>query len=137
MLAERGIEAAGWSDGMSHVNPANMPSQVQSNIWDIVAHGGFKRAHAQANLGWDTVLSNPEVLYFDMPPAADPKEPGYYWASRSSNSRKLHSFMPDNLPANAEQWGDIEARPFVADDTEQLSPQGKRLSGPMAPAGAL
>ncbi|MBO2682712.1 carbohydate-binding domain-containing protein [Shewanella algae] len=133
MLAERGIEAAGWSDGMSHVNPANMPSPVQSNIWDIVAHGGFKRAHAQANLGWDTVLSNPEVLYFDMPPAADPKEPGYYWASRSSNSRKLHSFMPDNLPANAEQWGDIEARPFVADDTEQLSPQGKRLSGPMAP----
>uniref|UniRef100_UPI003D10E04C chitobiase/beta-hexosaminidase C-terminal domain-containing protein n=1 Tax=Shewanella sp. TaxID=50422 RepID=UPI003D10E04C len=88
-------------------------------------------AHAQANLGWDTVLSNPEVLYFDFPYEADPKEHGYYWASRSTNERKLFSFMPDNLPANAEQWTDIEGNTFEADDTLKLDEQGNRISGPL------
>ncbi len=131
MLAAKGIEAAGWSDGMSHTRPERMPKKNQTNIWDVVAHGGHKRAHAQANLGWDTVLSNPEVLYFDFPYEADPKEHGYYWASRSTNERKLFSFMPDNLPANAEQWTDIEGNTFEADDTLKLDEQGNRISGPL------
>lgn len=131
MLADKGIETAGWSDGMSHTRPERMPANNQTNIWDVVAHGGYQRAHAQANLGWDTVLSNPEVLYFDFPYEADPKEHGYYWASRSTNERKLFSFMPDNLPANAEQWTDIEGKPFEADDTLKLDDAGKRLSGPL------
>ncbi|MCG9745624.1 family 20 glycosylhydrolase [Shewanella sp. Isolate8] len=131
MLADKGIETAGWSDGMSHTRPDRMPAKNQSNIWDVVAHGGHKRAHAQANLGWDTVLSNPEVLYFDFPYEADPKEHGYYWASRSTNERKLFSFMPDNLPANAEQWTDIEGKSFEADDTLKLDDAGKRISGPL------
>ena len=67
LLADKGIEAAGWSDGMSHTRPENMPKQVQSNIWDVVAHGGHVRAHQQANLGWQAVLGQPEVLYFDFP----------------------------------------------------------------------
>ncbi|MCG9696005.1 family 20 glycosylhydrolase [Shewanella sp. Isolate11] len=130
-LAAKGIEAAGWSDGMSHTNPQNMPQESQTNIWDIVSHGGYKRAHEQANLGWDTVLSNPEVLYFDFPYAADPKEHGYYWGHRNSSERHIYSMMPDNLPANAEQWTTIEGRPFEADDTLKLDEEGNRISGPL------
>lgn len=48
------------------------------------------------------VISIPDVLYFDFPYEVDPKEPGYYWGSRSTNSRNIYNFMPDNLPANAE-----------------------------------
>ncbi|MCE9678025.1 carbohydate-binding domain-containing protein [Shewanella sp. AS1] len=131
-LAQKGIKPAGWSDGMSHTRPEIMPKQSQTNIWDVVAHGGYQRAHKQANLGWDTVLSNPEVLYFDFPYSADPKEHGYYWASRSSSERHLYSFMPDNLPANAEQWTTIEGRPFEADDRPKLDEQGRQQSGPLA-----
>ena len=132
LLAAKGIEAAGWSDGMSHTRPQNMPKKVQSNIWDIVAHAGHKRAHQQANLGWQTVLSQPEVLYFDFPYEADPKEHGYYWGIRQSNSKHVHSFMTDNLPANAEQWTDIEGLPFEADDTVQRDENGNVVSGPLA-----
>ncbi|WP_299802231.1 family 20 glycosylhydrolase [uncultured Shewanella sp.] len=131
MLADKGIEAAGWSDGMSHTRAHNMPKQAQSNIWDVIAHGGHKRAHQQANLGWQAVLGQPEVLYFDFPYEADPKEHGYYWASRNTNSKKIHSFMPGNLPANAEQWTDIEALPFEADDTLKVDETGKTTSGPL------
>ncbi|MGL6121427.1 MAG: family 20 glycosylhydrolase, partial [Shewanella sp.] len=129
-LASKGIEAAGWSDGMSHVSPENMPAKVQSNIWDVVAHKGHERANTQVNLGWEVVLSNPEVLYFDFPYEADPKEHGYYWASRATNSQKVFSFMPDNLAANAEQWTDIEHLPFEADDRIKLDDKGKKVSGP-------
>ncbi|MGI2066451.1 family 20 glycosylhydrolase [Shewanella sp. MF08487] len=130
MLAAKGIEAAGWSDGMSHVRPENMPAKVQSNIWDVIAHKGHERANQQANLGWETVLSNPEVLYFDFPYEADPKEHGYYWASRATNSHKVFSFMPDNLAANAEQWTNIENQPFEADDRIKLDEAGKKVAGP-------
>lgn len=129
-LASKGIEAAGWSDGMSHVRPENMPAKVQSNIWDVVAHKGHERANTQVNLGWEVVLSNPEVLYFDFPYEADPKEHGYYWASRATNSQKVFSFMPDNLAANAEQWTDIEHLPFEADDQIKLDEKQKKVSGP-------
>ena len=131
LVQSKGIEAAGWSDGMSHVRPTNMPAKVQSNIWDIVAHKGHVRAHQQVNLGWDTVLSNPEVLYFDFPYEADPKEHGYYWGVRQNNSKHVFSFMSDNLPANAEQWRDIEDLPFEADDRIKQSESGDIISGPM------
>lgn len=129
-LAQKGIEAAGWSDGMSHVRPDNMPAKVQSNIWDVIAHKGHEHANRQVNFGWEVVLSNPEVLYFDFPYEADPKEHGYYWASRATNSHKVFSFMPDNLAANAEQWTDIQNQPFEADDRVKLDDAGQKVSGP-------
>ncbi|MCL1068255.1 carbohydate-binding domain-containing protein [Shewanella olleyana] len=130
-LAAKGIEPAGWSDGMGHTNPANMPAKSQSNIWDVISHGGYKLAHTQANLGWDAVLSTPEVLYFDFPYEADPKEHGYYWAGRAQNSQRIFNFMPDNLPANAEQWTDIEGNAFTADDTIKLDEAGQVISQPL------
>ncbi|ACA85603.1 family 20 glycosylhydrolase [Shewanella woodyi] len=131
-LNDKGIEPAGWSDGMSHTRPDKMPKKSQSNLWDVISHGGHNRAHEQVNLGWDAVLGTPEMLYFDFPYEADPKEHGYYWASRNTNERKLYGFMPDNLPANAEQWTDIQGQPFEVDDTEKLDDSGKRISGPIA-----
>ncbi|WP_041421563.1 family 20 glycosylhydrolase [Shewanella sediminis] len=131
ILSKKGIEPAGWSDGMSHTRHENMPKQSQSNVWDVISHDGYKRAHQQVNLGWDAILGMPEMLYFDFPYEADPKEHGYYWASRNTNERKLYGFMPDNLPANAEQWTDIQGQAFEADDTEQLDENGKRVSGPI------
>lgn len=131
ILHDKGIEPAGWSDGMSHTRPENMPKASQTNVWDVISHNGFRRAHQQANLGWDAVLGMPEMLYFDFPYEADPQEHGYYWASRNTNERKLYGFMPDNLPANAEQWTDIQGKPFEADDTEKRDEAGKLVSGPM------
>ncbi|WP_394129768.1 family 20 glycosylhydrolase [Shewanella maritima] len=131
MLADKGIQPAGWSDGMSHTRVENMPGNSQSNAWDVLAHDGYKRIHQQANNGWLTVLSNPEALYFDFPYEADPKEHGYYWAARALNTQKLFSFMTGNLPANAEQWRNIENNPFVADDRVQTNEQGQRVSGPL------
>ncbi|QIR15188.1 family 20 glycosylhydrolase [Shewanella aestuarii] len=131
MLAEKGIQPAGWSDGMSHTNVANMPKNSQSNVWDVISHKGYQRAHQQANNGWTTILSNPEVLYFDFPYEADPKEHGYYWATRALNSQHIFSFMPGNLPANAEQWLDIEGNPFEADDRPKLDDKGQLISGPL------
>lgn len=131
MLNQKGIEPAGWSDGMSHTRPDNMPKASQSNLWDVISHNGFQRAHQQANLGWDAVLGTPEVLYFDFPYEADPKEHGYYWASRNTNERKFFGFMPGNLPANAEQWTDIQGQPFEADDTAKFDDAGQLVTGPM------
>ncbi|MFT5235813.1 MAG: hexosaminidase [Shewanella sp.] len=131
ILSDKGIEPAGWSDGMSHTRSEIMPPKSQSNIWDVISHGGYKRAHDQVNLGWDAVLGMPEVLYFDFPYEADPKEHGYYWGSRNTNERQLYGFMPDNLPANAEQWTDIQGQAFEADDTVKLDDNGKRISGPI------
>lgn len=131
MLDKKAIQAAGWSDGMSHTNPAAMPKNAKTYVWDVIAHKGFALAHQQANNGWTTILANPEVLYFDFPYEADPKEHGYYWASRALNSQRIFSFMTDNLPANAEQWLDIEGHPFEADDRHKFDEKGKQVSGPL------
>ena len=131
MVDKKGIEAGGWSDGMSHTRPSKMPAKVQSNIWDIISYQGYARAHQQANNGWETVLSNPDVLYFDFPYEADPKEHGYYWGARQNDTQHVFSFMTDNLPANAEQWTDIAGVPFEADDTVKKDEAGQVLSGPL------
>jgi hexosaminidase len=101
MLDKKGIEPAGWSDGMGSADPAQMPKVVQSNSWGGLFTGGVPAAYTQANYGWDIVMSTPETLYLDMPYAADPKERGYDWASRNTDLFKVFSFMPENLPANA------------------------------------
>ena len=58
------------------------------------------------------------MLYFDHPYEADPKEHGYYWASRATNTEKVFQFMPDNLPVHAEFWPNREGNAYVADDTK-------------------
>ncbi|WP_433911175.1 family 20 glycosylhydrolase [Sphingomonas yabuuchiae] len=127
-LAKRGIAVAGWSDGLGHTDPAKMPAKVQTNIWSNLHAGGVAEAHDQANRGWKTVLSIPDLGYFDMPYAADPNETGYDWASRGVDSFQVFGFMPGNLAANAALIPNILAQPKAVADTVPLQP-GRSIAG--------
>ena len=130
-LAKRGIEAAGWSDGLSHVDPAKMPSAVQSDIWGDLFTAAPAEAHRAANLRWKTVIAVPNVLYFDIPYATHPLERGYDWPSRATDTFKVFSFMPENVPANASVMKDIQSKPTTMTDKEPLEPD-RSMAGAQA-----
>ncbi|MEQ8309427.1 MAG: family 20 glycosylhydrolase [Sphingopyxis sp.] len=127
-LAQRGMRTAGWSDGMGHTDTANMPHAVQTNIWGVLHAGAIREAHDQMNRGWDTVLSIPDLGYFDMPYAPHPDEGGYHWATRGIDTYQVFGFMPDNLPANAATIRNIRAAAQPVADTPALEP-GRRIAG--------
>jgi hexosaminidase len=129
ILSELDIETAGWSDGMEHTRKENMPAIVQANAWDALFWNGQNKVHQLANRDWQIVLSTPDVLYFDFPYEADPKEHGYYWASRHTNTEKVFQFMPDNLPIHAEFWLDRQDNAYEADDTKTPLKAGNRFLG--------
>jgi len=131
LLEQKNIEVAGWADGMGHVDPAKMPTLVQSNAWSPLPWAGHKEAHTQANLGWEVIVSTPDATYFDSPYQADPKERGFYWATRSIDSRKVFEFMPDNLPVHAEFWPDRDGKAFSSDDRPQTDANGQLSHEPM------
>ncbi|MBO9707655.1 MAG: carbohydate-binding domain-containing protein [Caulobacter sp.] len=128
MLAARGVVPAGWSDGMTHARAERMPARVHSNNWGALGGDGPTSAHIQANQGWEVVISTPEVMYFDSPYAADPKERGYDWPSRATDTRKVFDFMPENLPAHAELWRDLHGKVQTSKDPHPLDP-GVRFVG--------
>ena len=129
ILSELDIETAGWSDGMEHTRLENMPAIVQANAWDALFWGGHDKVHQLANRNWQIVISTPDALYFDFPHEADPKEHGYYWASRHTNTEKVFQFMPDNLPVHAEFWLDREDKHYTADDTKTPLAAGQKYLG--------
>ena len=45
-------------------------------------------------------MSQATHLYFDHPAEPDPEERGLNWATRFTDTRKVFSFMPDNLYEN-------------------------------------
>lgn len=116
---------------MSHTKVENMPQVVQANAWGVLFWQGHQAAHNLVNQGWEVVVSSPDVMYFDFPYEPDPKEHGYYWASRHINTEKIFSFMPDNLPAHAEYWLDREDKPYQSDDTLSKDEQGNIEHGPL------
>ena len=128
LLAKKGVIVAGWSDGMTHAKAERMPARVHSNNWGALAGEGPASAHLQANQGWEVVISTPEVMYFDSPQAADPKERGYDWPSRATDTRKVFDFMPENLPAHAELWTDLHGKPQASKDDHPLN-AGVRFAG--------
>jgi hexosaminidase len=127
-LAAKGLETAGWSDGMGHTDAAAMPRKVQTNIWGVLHAGAIREAHDQMNRGWDAVLSIPDLGYFDMPYAPHPEEGGYNWASRGVDPYQVFGFMPDNLPANAATIRNIQAEGKAIEDRPVLQP-GHRVAG--------
>lgn len=131
ILAELNIESAAWIDGLEHTNPDNMPAVVQANAWNPLAFSGHIPSHKVANYNWQVIVSSPDVLYFDFPYESDPKEHGYYWASRHINTEKVFQFMPDNLPIHAEFWLDREDKPYIADDRVVKDNNGKVTSSPL------
>ena len=131
MLAEMGIEAAGWSDGLEHTKKENMPAVVQANAWDHLPWQAHEKVNELANRNWQVVISTPDVTYFDFPYEADPKEHGYYWASRKTNTEKVFQFMPENLPIHAEFWLDREDNAYTADDTKKVDDKGNVTHKPL------
>lgn len=128
LLARKGIETAGWGDGMGHTALKNMPQVVQSNAWGRLVDPAHVAAHEHVNIGWDVVVSVPDVTYFDFPYEADPQERGYSWASRQTNSRKVFEFMPENLPAHAAFWTDAEGLGLNLSDHRPMQ-RGKGFAG--------
>ena len=130
-LAGKGIEVAGWSDGLGHTDPAKMPKAVQSNIWSDLFTSAPAEAHRHANHGWKTVLSVPNVLYFDIPYVPHPLERGYDWPSRNTDPFKVFSLMPENLAANGSVMRDIKAKGVTVEDKEPLK-AGRSIAGMQA-----
>jgi len=129
ILSDLDIETAGWSDGMEHTRKENMPAIVQVNSWDLLFMSGHDKVHRLVNRDWQVVLSTPDVLYFDFPYEADPKEHGNTWGSRQTNTEKIFQFMPDNLPVHAEFWLDRQDHAYTADDTKTPLAPGKKFLG--------
>lgn len=130
-LAAKGIRTGGWSDGMGHTEAKNMPGDVQTNIWGVLHTGAIREAHDQMNRGWQTVLSIPDLGYFDMPYAPHPDEGGYDWASRGVDPYQVYGFMPANLPANAALIRNTYATAKPIEDAPVLQP-GRGVAGVQA-----
>ncbi|NOU52259.1 family 20 glycosylhydrolase [Pseudoalteromonas sp. JBTF-M23] len=129
LLDKKGIQVAGWSDGLGDVRVAKMTKNVQVNAWATLSENGHVVAHRFANQGWQVVLSSPDVTYFDFPYQSHPQERGNHWASRAIDSKKMFEFMPDNLPAHAEIWKNTHNHSYIADDSESSLNNGVKLSG--------
>lgn len=127
MVTAKGVIPGGWSDGLAKVEQTHLLN-LQVNVWDPLVWQGHQHATKFANKGWQTVLSLPDVLYFDFPYAVSPDEPGYYWATRAIDSYKVFQFMPDNLAKHDTLWRDRMNKPFTSEKDPGLN-SGVSYSG--------
>ncbi|AXE32708.1 beta-N-acetylhexosaminidase [Chromobacterium phragmitis] len=115
IVAGQGISTmAAWQDGVHGAAGASDFATAHTLVteWDTLYWGAAQAASDFANKGFKTVLASPDYLYFDFPYELNPHERGYYWASRDTDSYKVFSFAPDNLPQNAEVMPDRQGKPF-------------------------
>ncbi|GAA6151555.1 family 20 glycosylhydrolase [Pseudoteredinibacter isoporae] len=119
LLEDKGIKAAAWNDGLTHVEQSLAGRNIQSHAWTPLFWKGHEIAQRHANLQWNVVVSTPDATYFDFPHQAHYKERGFYWASRGISSKKVFDFMPDNLPAHAEIWTDRNGKAYQVNDNVQ------------------
>jgi hexosaminidase len=111
-----GLGIRGWSDGLRKTVPdtSGAPTKVFLDIQSDLAGNAASvnwwgtlfwwdnSAYQLANAGYKVILTSPDFLYLDHPYEADPKERGYYWATRYTDVRKLFSYVSGNLPANSQ-----------------------------------
>lgn len=104
-----------WQDGLKYSSGADAfaTDAVRVNFWDTLYWGGTASAYEYAAKGYDVIISNPDYVYMDMPYEVDPKERGYYWATRAIDTRKMFTFAPENLPQNAETSLDRDGNGFT------------------------
>ncbi len=127
LVADKGIpHFQAWQDGLKYSKEGASAFSTETtrvNFWDVLYWGGTTSVYQWADKGYDVIVSNPDYVYMDMPYEADPKERGYYWATRATDTRKMFGFAPENMPQNAETSldrdgngfsgkGEIEAKPF-------------------------
>lgn len=105
-----------WQDGLKDAKDASVfaTDHVNVNFWDTLYWGGYDSVNDWANKGFRVVVSNPDYVYLDFPNEVHPAESGYYWGTRFSDERKIFSFVPDNLPQNAETSVDRDGNYFSA-----------------------
>lgn len=106
---QRGLAMAAWEDGLmaDSTRPFRREqfdnNDVIVNAWDNIWEWGYgDRAYRFANAGYQVVQSAGTNLYFDHPQEAHPKERGYYWAARYTDTEKVFFYRPDHLYSNAE-----------------------------------
>lgn len=119
-VAANGIDTMGaWEDGLKGATGAQdfSTKHVIASIWDTVFWGAADSARDYGAKGFEPVLALPDYLYFDFPYTLDPHERGYYWGSHATDEYKVFSFAPQNLPQNAEVFGDRNGAPFQATGT--------------------
>ena len=111
--AIKGIAA--WQDGVEDVEDAHELATAKGwvNEWDTLFWGGNAAANELLARNFDVVQSHPDFLYFDFPYEVDPAERGLYWAARATDTRKVFSFAPQNLPQNAEVHVDRDGNPYT------------------------
>jgi hexosaminidase len=125
----RGFGIRGWSDGLrkavaspdggapgsAWLDPATdlAGNAVSANWWGTLFWWD-NRAYELADHGYKVILTSPDFLYLDHPYEADPKERGYYWATRYTSVRKLFSYIPGNLPENAKLTKDRMGGDYTA-----------------------
>ncbi|MFC3033072.1 family 20 glycosylhydrolase [Pseudoalteromonas fenneropenaei] len=115
IFARRGIAPGAWEDGLMYdtTNPFKRDEFANktftANVWDNIWEWGVAdRAYRLANDGYQVILSHGTHLYFDHPYEAHPEERGYYWAARYTDARKVFSYMPDHVYANADFTRNLE-----------------------------
>jgi hexosaminidase len=123
-----GFGIRGWSDGLRKTVPDanNQPTKVFLNIQSDLAGNDASvnwwgtlfwwdnTAYQLANAGYKVILTSPDFLYLDHPQEADPKERGYYWATRYTDVKKLFSYISGNLPANSQLSVDRQGFDYTA-----------------------
>ncbi|GMG86743.1 beta-N-acetylhexosaminidase [Biformimicrobium ophioploci] len=106
LVAARGIDTMmAWHDGLKRVESPEAELATPNNLvnaWAPLMWGGGEEGLHMAEKGFSMVQSHSDFLYFDMPYEVDPKESGYYWAARYTDTRKTFSYAPLNTPQMAE-----------------------------------
>ncbi len=132
ILQTKGVSLAAWNDGLKHgeyIDPETLAGDASAYTWGTMFWGGINDIHGMANVGYDIVLAAPDVTYFDHPYEVDPKERGYYWGTRDTDTREVFGFMPENMPANAETMKNRDNGQFEVDSTTVTLEESKKFKG--------
>jgi len=123
IVAENNIPTfQAWQDGLKYSQDASAfkTENTRVNFWDVLFWGGITSAYEWSAKGYDVIISNPDYVYLDMPYEVDAKERGYYWATRATDTRKMFTFAPENLPQNAETSVDRDGNGFEGKGTMEV-----------------
>ena len=129
MTQRKGLNLAGWSDGMGTIPAEQRAADMLVTVWTTLAAGGADTAHAWNESPAHSVYSFPDVLYFDFPYQNHPHEPGYYWASKNTDVFKVFQFTPQVLPVHQWLWTERKGHSFAYDhklsESQPLGIQGQ------------
>lgn len=122
LVNAKGLVVAGWSDGMHTLvsDPEFQGQQV--NVWDALFWDGHKIADEFAQHQWKTIISSPDVTYFDFPYLNHPDETGYYWASKQTDTFKVFQFQPEHLGNMSDYWLDRMGNEYLAQESASQRP---------------